>query len=166
MTCLNYIILSSSLLSSMPVLSTFSDVCKPNFYFFLRCFNVGFSVPVPRLDLASLESGYHGLVKENETLVEVTPRIKAIGGDICSFRIVNKHHGEAPFEVRPKIIWHIGRGRYSNIVTTLWEATWPRNHSLILRKGSWFFSTWKHSYWLWSPPSLLFSVCQSPFPQA
>jgi hypothetical protein len=57
-------------------------------------------VLVPHLDLASLESGYHGLVKENETLVEVTPRIKAVGGDICSFRIVNKHHGEAPFEVR------------------------------------------------------------------
>jgi hypothetical protein len=55
---------------------------------------------VPHLDLASIESGYHGLVKENETLVEVTPRIKAIGGDVCSFRIVNKHHGEAPFEVR------------------------------------------------------------------
>ncbi|PSN32451.1 Calsyntenin-1 [Blattella germanica] len=54
---------------------------------------------VPRLDLASLESGYHGLVKENETLVEVTPRIKAIGAQICSFRIVNKHHGEAPFEI-------------------------------------------------------------------
>lgn len=54
---------------------------------------------VPRLDLASLESGYHGLVKENETLVEVTPRIKAVGGEICSFRIVNKHHGEAPFEI-------------------------------------------------------------------
>jgi hypothetical protein len=72
-------------------------------------FNVGFSVTVPHLDLASLESGYHGLVKENETLVEVTPRIKAIGGDICSFRIVNKHHGEAPFEVKLKFIWHVSR---------------------------------------------------------
>jgi hypothetical protein len=67
---------------------------------------------VPHLDLASLESGYHGLVKENETLVEVTPRIKAVGGEICSFRIVNKHHGEAPFEVRLKFIWHVG-GVYS-----------------------------------------------------
>jgi len=83
------------------------------FYFFLNCFNVGFSVTVPRLDLASLESGYHGLVKENETLVEVTPRIKAIGGDICSFRIVNKHHGEAPFEVRLKFIWHVSRCVFS-----------------------------------------------------
>ncbi|XP_063219029.1 calsyntenin-1 [Bacillus rossius redtenbacheri] len=54
---------------------------------------------VPRLDLPSLESGYHGLVKENETIVEVTPRIRAVGADICNFRIVNKHHGEAPFEI-------------------------------------------------------------------
>jgi hypothetical protein len=76
---------------------------------FSLCFNVGFSVTVPHLDLASLESGYHGLVKENETLVEVTPRIKAVGGEICSFRIVNKHHGEAPFEVRLKFIWKAGR---------------------------------------------------------
>lgn len=44
-------------------------------------------------------SGYHGLVKENETLVEVVPEIYAIG-DVCNFNIVNKHHGEAPFEVR------------------------------------------------------------------
>ncbi|KAK0096763.1 hypothetical protein PV326_004451 [Microctonus aethiopoides] len=54
---------------------------------------------VPHLDLDSLDSGYHGLVKENETLVEVTPQIRAIGGEICSFRIVNKHHGDAPFKI-------------------------------------------------------------------
>lgn len=54
---------------------------------------------VPRLDLDSPESGYHGLVKENETLVEVTPQIRAIGAKVCSFRIANKHHGEAPFEI-------------------------------------------------------------------
>lgn len=48
-------------------------------------------------------SGYHGLVKENETLVEVVPKIYAIG-DVCNFNIVNKHHGEAPFEVS-KIIF-------------------------------------------------------------
>lgn len=54
---------------------------------------------VPRLDLESLESGYHGLVKENESLVEVTPQIRALGAKICSFHIANKHHGEAPFEI-------------------------------------------------------------------
>ncbi|XP_071439640.1 calsyntenin-1 [Hetaerina americana] len=54
---------------------------------------------VPRLDIISLESGYHGLIKENETLVEVTPRIRGVGARICGFKIVNKHHGEAPFEI-------------------------------------------------------------------
>ncbi|KOC61054.1 Calsyntenin-1 [Habropoda laboriosa] len=52
-----------------------------------------------RLDLDSPDSGYHGLVKENETLVEVTPQIRAIGAEVCSFRIANKHHGEAPFKI-------------------------------------------------------------------
>jgi len=51
------------------------------------------------LDLLNLESGYHGLVRENETRVEVKPRIRAVGGAVCSFKITNKHHGEAPFEV-------------------------------------------------------------------
>ncbi|EEB16778.1 conserved hypothetical protein [Pediculus humanus corporis] len=54
---------------------------------------------VPRLDVENLESGYHGLVKENETIVEVTPKIRGIGAEICGFRIVNKHHGDAPFEL-------------------------------------------------------------------
>jgi hypothetical protein len=31
----------------------------------------------------------------------VTPKIRAVGAEICAFRIVNKHHGETPFEVRP-----------------------------------------------------------------
>lgn len=52
----------------------------------------------PRLDIDSLDNGYHGLVKENETVVEVTPPIRA-SGQVCGFRIVNKHHGEAPFEI-------------------------------------------------------------------
>ena len=52
-----------------------------------------------RLDLDSLESGYHGLVKENETLVEVTPQIRALGAKVCSFHIANRHHGEAPFDI-------------------------------------------------------------------
>lgn len=110
---------------------------------------------MPRLDLASLESGYHGLVKENETLVEVTPRIKAVGGDICSFRIVNKHHGEAPFEVSLKFVWQAGRcvfglrfpficvrsaGVVIIVVIRLW-ASWLRYHSLILSKGKRFSTT-------------------------
>ncbi|XP_066260044.1 calsyntenin-1 isoform X1 [Euwallacea similis] len=54
---------------------------------------------VPRLDISNLENGYHGIVKENETVVEVTPPIRAVGVEVCRFRIVNKHHGEAPFEI-------------------------------------------------------------------
>ncbi|CAG9820749.1 unnamed protein product, partial [Phaedon cochleariae] len=54
--------------------------------------------PALRLDIENLENGYHGIVKENETLVEVTPAIRAVG-EVCRFRIVNKHHGEAPFDV-------------------------------------------------------------------
>lgn len=63
---------------------------------------------IPKLVIKDVLSGYHGLVKENETLVEVVPKIYAIG-DVCNFNIVNKHHGEAPFEVS-KII-------FINIVT-------------------------------------------------
>lgn len=54
---------------------------------------------VPKLNVGNLETGYHGLVKENETLVEVTPPIRATGAEICAFRINNKHHTDAPFEV-------------------------------------------------------------------
>ncbi|KAG6446661.1 hypothetical protein O3G_MSEX004547 [Manduca sexta] len=54
---------------------------------------------VPYLELAEPEEGYHGLIRENETLVEVTPPIRA-RGPLCSFLILNnKHHGEAPFEI-------------------------------------------------------------------
>lgn len=63
-------------------------------------FSLVFSAP--KLDVDNLENGYHGLVKENETIVEVTPAIRAIGEQVCSFRIVNKHHGEAPFEIVTK----------------------------------------------------------------
>ena len=45
--------------------------------------------------------GYHGLVDEDKLIVDVTPKIRAVGAEICAFRIVNKHHGETPFEVRP-----------------------------------------------------------------
>lgn len=54
---------------------------------------------IPYLELAEPEEGYHGLIRENETLVEVTPAIRA-RGPLCSFLILNnKHHGEAPFEI-------------------------------------------------------------------
>ncbi|KAJ2954976.1 hypothetical protein O0L34_g3319 [Tuta absoluta] len=54
---------------------------------------------VPYLELAEPDEGYHGLIRENETLVEVTPPIRA-RGPLCSFLILNnKHHGEAPFEI-------------------------------------------------------------------
>ncbi|XP_061724648.1 calsyntenin-1 [Cydia pomonella] len=54
---------------------------------------------VPYLELAEPDEGYHGLIRENETLVEVTPAIRA-RGPLCSFLILNnKHHGEAPFEI-------------------------------------------------------------------
>lgn len=58
---------------------------------------------VPRLDGAGRSvggnSGYHGLVDEDKLIVDVTPKIRAVGAEICAFRIVNKHHGETPFEV-------------------------------------------------------------------
>jgi len=45
-------------------------------------------------------SGYHGLIQEDERVVEVKPKIQAIGAEICAFRIINRHHSEAPFQVR------------------------------------------------------------------
>lgn len=54
---------------------------------------------IPYLELAEPDEGYHGLIRENDTLVEVTPPIRA-RGPLCSFLILNnKHHGEAPFEI-------------------------------------------------------------------
>jgi hypothetical protein len=64
----------------------------------VNVFVLGF-ISVPHLDLATKGSGYHGLVDEDKLIVDVTPKIRAIGTDICAFRIVNKHHGETPFEV-------------------------------------------------------------------
>ena len=58
---------------------------------------------MPRLDGASRSvggNGYHGLVDEDKLIVDVTPKIRAVGAEICAFRIVNKHHGETPFEVQ------------------------------------------------------------------
>ncbi|KAG1668104.1 Calsyntenin-1 [Nymphon striatum] len=53
-----------------------------------------------RLDLQNKNNGYHGLVSENSMYVKVDPQIRAVGGEVCSFAIVNKHHGEAPFEFK------------------------------------------------------------------
>ncbi|KAK8389910.1 hypothetical protein O3P69_012838 [Scylla paramamosain] len=54
---------------------------------------------VPQFDLVRLSEGYHGLVAEDTTLVEMQPPIRALP-DVCTFRIVNRHHGEAPFVIR------------------------------------------------------------------
>jgi len=53
----------------------------------------------PRLDLVSPADGYHGIVREDSAHVDVTPPIRAVGADVCGFRVVNKYHGDAPFEV-------------------------------------------------------------------
>lgn len=57
---------------------------------------------MPRPELVDAETGYHGLIREDELVVEVKPKIRAIGAEICGFRIVSRHHGETPFEVRQK----------------------------------------------------------------
>lgn len=66
------------------------------------CVGIIGATSVPRLDLVDPESGYHGLIKEDETVVEVKPKIRAIGAEICGFRIINRHHGETPFEILMK----------------------------------------------------------------
>ncbi|XP_054745497.1 calsyntenin-1 [Anastrepha obliqua] len=46
-----------------------------------------------------LEKSYHGLVRENETLVEITPLIKVDEEKICNFRILKKPYHEIPFQI-------------------------------------------------------------------
>ncbi|XP_037951299.1 calsyntenin-1 isoform X2 [Teleopsis dalmanni] len=46
-----------------------------------------------------LEKSYHGLIRENETLVEITPLIKVDEEKICNFRIVKKPYHEIPFQI-------------------------------------------------------------------
>ncbi|KAH1018515.1 hypothetical protein HUJ05_006264 [Dendroctonus ponderosae] len=53
----------------------------------------------PRLDISNRDNGYHGIVKENESMVEVTPPIRVTGSEVCQFRIVSKHHVDAPFSM-------------------------------------------------------------------
>lgn len=46
------------------------------------------------------ENGYHGLIREDELVVEVKPKIRAVGAELCGFRIINRHqHGDLPFVV-------------------------------------------------------------------
>lgn len=52
----------------------------------------------PQFDLVRLSDGYHGLISEDSTVVEVQPTIRA-GPDVCSFRISSRHHGDIPFTV-------------------------------------------------------------------
>ncbi|ROT78278.1 Calsyntenin-1 [Penaeus vannamei] len=58
-----------------------------------------FGLRVPVFDLVQPSEGYHGLVSEKDTVVEVQPPIRATP-NVCFYRIVNKHHGEAPFIIR------------------------------------------------------------------
>ncbi|XP_052862010.1 calsyntenin-1 isoform X2 [Anopheles cruzii] len=45
-----------------------------------------------------LETSYHGLIKENETFVEITPLIKVDESKICGFHIIKKNK-EIPFQI-------------------------------------------------------------------
>lgn len=47
----------------------------------------------------ALEKSYHGLIRENETLVEITPLIKVDEEKICNFRILKKPYHEIPFQI-------------------------------------------------------------------
>uniref|UniRef100_A0A1B0C0A2 Cadherin domain-containing protein n=1 Tax=Glossina palpalis gambiensis TaxID=67801 RepID=A0A1B0C0A2_9MUSC len=46
-----------------------------------------------------LEKSYHGLIRENETSVEITPLIKVDEEKICNFQIVKKPYHEVPFQI-------------------------------------------------------------------
>lgn len=46
-----------------------------------------------------LDASYHGLIKENETFVELTPIIKVDETQVCDFRIIKKSVHEIPFEI-------------------------------------------------------------------
>lgn len=46
-----------------------------------------------------LEKSYQGLIRENETLVEITPLIKVDEEKICDFRILKKPYHEIPFQI-------------------------------------------------------------------
>jgi hypothetical protein len=45
-------------------------------------------------------NGYHGLISEDTTVVNVTPSIVTTGEMVCGFSILTSHHhGDLPFEV-------------------------------------------------------------------
>lgn len=46
-----------------------------------------------------LEDSYHGLIKENETFVEITPLIKVDEDKVCRLEIV-KSQKDVPFKVK------------------------------------------------------------------
>ncbi|XP_076320590.1 calsyntenin-1-like [Tachypleus tridentatus] len=55
---------------------------------------------VPRLDKVGPDVGYHAIVKENEKIVEVIPRIRVVDVEPVRFLVNSKHHGEIPFRVQ------------------------------------------------------------------
>lgn len=68
--------------------------CHFNCYTFLILFFFFFSIE------RVLETSYHGLIKENETLVEITPEIKIDESKkICGFEIEKNLKKKIPFEV-------------------------------------------------------------------
>lgn len=46
-----------------------------------------------------LEKSYHGLIRENETFVELTPLIKVDEEKICNFHIIKKSYHDVPFDI-------------------------------------------------------------------
>lgn len=58
------------------------------------------ALKAPRLEHVNSEVGYHAIVKENSRNVKIMPRIRVLDAKVCRFLISNKHHTEAPFEVR------------------------------------------------------------------
>ena len=46
----------------------------------------------------ALQQSYHGLIKENETFVEITPLIKVDQSKVCGFQIL-KRQREIPFQI-------------------------------------------------------------------
>lgn len=46
-----------------------------------------------------LESSYHGLIKENETFVEIRPLIKVDSTKVCDFHLIKKGNHDLPFKI-------------------------------------------------------------------